>query len=73
MAGYKGVMVIFESFHAVSSESVLRHLRILRNKAPDVLLVPSLLEDIVDTLELTEALVRVLGLLGKLFRLSTVI
>ncbi|KAI0087641.1 male sterility protein-domain-containing protein [Irpex rosettiformis] len=43
-------MTLVEPYRAVSSESVLRHLRILKDRRPDVLLVPNLLEDIVDTL-----------------------
>ncbi|KAI0085563.1 male sterility protein-domain-containing protein [Irpex rosettiformis] len=50
IAGYGGTMTLVEPYRAVSSESVLRHLRILKDRRPDVLLVPNLLEDIVDTL-----------------------
>lgn len=51
-------MTLVEPYRAVSSESVLRHLRLLRGRRPDVLLVPNLLEDIVDTLGEESALVR---------------
>ncbi len=52
-------MTLVEPYRAVSSESVLRHLRILKDRKPDVLLVPNLLEDIVDTLGKEAALVSV--------------
>ncbi|KAI0687615.1 hypothetical protein BC835DRAFT_1419809 [Cytidiella melzeri] len=56
IAGYGGIITLVEPYQAVSSDSVLRHLRILRDKKPDVLLVPNILEDIVDMLDLSEAL-----------------
>ncbi|KAI0687623.1 hypothetical protein BC835DRAFT_1419815 [Cytidiella melzeri] len=56
IAGYGGIITLVEPYQVVSSDSVLRHLRILRNKEPTVLLVPNLLEDIVDTMELSQAL-----------------
>ncbi|KAI0341272.1 acetyl-CoA synthetase-like protein [Trametopsis cervina] len=56
MAGYGGIITLVEPYHAVSADSVLRHLRILKDKKPDVLFVPNLLEDIVESLPLSEAL-----------------
>lgn len=57
MAGYGGIRAIAASNEVVSSKLVARHLKALERRQPDVFLVPSLLEDIVDSLGLENATV----------------
>ncbi|KAI0683733.1 hypothetical protein BC835DRAFT_1423011 [Cytidiella melzeri] len=56
IAGYGGISTLVEPYQAPSPASVLRHLRILKDKKPDVCMIPRLLEEIVDTLGLSKAL-----------------
>lgn len=45
--GVGGVFTFVDSRQAISSSSCLRHMRILAYRKPDVLIPPSILEDIV--------------------------
>lgn len=58
MAGYGGITTLVEPYNAVSTISVIQCIKLLREEKPDVFLVPSLLEDIVDSLGMEQALVR---------------
>ena len=57
MVGYGGVAALPEPYQAVSSDSVMMDLKALRDRHPDIFITPSLLEDIVETLGLADALV----------------
>ncbi|KAI0684699.1 male sterility protein-domain-containing protein [Cytidiella melzeri] len=56
IAGYGGINTLVEPNLVASPDSVLRHIRILKDRKPDIFVVPSLLEDVVDTLGIEEAL-----------------
>lgn len=47
--GSGGVFTFLDTRSSISSELVLRHIRILSGRKPDVLLAPSLLEDVMDS------------------------
>ncbi|KAI0087636.1 hypothetical protein BDY19DRAFT_994946 [Irpex rosettiformis] len=56
MAGYGGVAALVDPYQAISADSVMQHLRALGPRHPDIFINPSLLEDIVEALGLSEAL-----------------